>query len=168
MSETSRRPKRFDDDVLAEVARKLAPDVSQWLGDGANPDEVAGQLAEALGGLFEFDGYKLAKALADEHYYEPDSALVNVLDQADHVGWAAWRDRVAAWVAANNVRPTLKPGDRVRRSVPRAGTLTGVVVDVREATAEYVVQEDGETYPPSRPGLTPGLILPYEDVEAAG
>ena len=127
------RPKHNDDAIIRIAAEKLLPEVMGWLGDAGIPEnEVLDDLAKAM--RWGSDGYKIAK---DLDCYEPDAALVEILDAAGSLKSAAREKACAEWVIANGlegpelgakVTSTTRPADGL-------GTVTRNWPDGRSTVA---------------------------------
>lgn len=98
---TPPRPKRSDETIVREAAKKLAPKVKEWLNDDS--EEIADIEADLVKAIkYNDDGYEVARSLDGQ--YSPDAALVEILDDA---GWAkreAHSKAEAEWVKANNIQ----------------------------------------------------------------
>lgn len=97
---TPARPKRSDETIVREAAKKLAPKVKEWLDDDSQLADIEADLVEAT--KYNDDGYDVARSL--DGHYSPDAALVEILDDA---GWAkrdACSKAEAEWVKANNIQ----------------------------------------------------------------
>lgn len=153
-----------------EVALRLLPDVLAWMrGDNGrmlDPDQVDSvtkQLADVLDGYS--DGYALARDL-DREGWIPDSELVEILDNAQHLWNAVEEDNVAAWVERYNVQCPFVEGQPIEFRTSRAPVyLLGEVTDIYAKHAKVVVfcQSLGHV----REGNgTRGVIVPYEACRA--
>lgn len=174
------RPHAHDDNVCNAVAAKLLPEVLAYLEQKEDKDgEVLKQLAETLIDSHEYDGYDLTKKLEDDHYWEGSEELVDIMGSAGHHAYKICSDMVREWVKTNNIKPGHKVDDVVEwnrfnkywREMKR-----GVIVEVREDEAVYVIQEEGKDYTPNIPKNLPkdvadkikehkgGWVVGYEQV----
>lgn len=95
----NKRPKLNDDAVIALVSNELSTDVADWVGSQENLKEIRHDLTRALK-FSSLDGYDLAKRL---DYYDPDTELVNILDDADSMMYSAYNITCRKWVSDNGL-----------------------------------------------------------------
>jgi len=155
--------------VRKVAAEMLWPKILKWAEDGGDnhPEEIRGDVVDCLGDAMEDDGYKLAKLLDDENVLDPDSQLVDVLDNFHMYQHNAVRESRVAWVKATGWVPTLKVGDKVTRPdmLSRSGKPVGtkripcVVANVGADEGIYTLQ-DGDT--PVGPN---GYLYPHTVIE---
>lgn len=148
-----KRPKRNAPDIHATAVRALAVECAGW-GGGGNVEawiEILGDIS------LNDNGFEIAKDLDRYHRVNGvDAQLVEVLDGASSHLWTAYDDAVRAWVAANNVQPDLRVGDRVQ--APRGpGTIRGIDIE----SGRYVVVPDAELEQFAKGS---GVLLAYENV----
>ena len=93
----NKRPKLNDDAVIALVAEELAIKVAGWIGSTDDIDQIENDLRQVL--KFNSDGYELARELDD---YNPDTELVNILDNASCIRYSAYKQICRKWVLDNN------------------------------------------------------------------
>ncbi len=118
---TPPRPKQHDSAIVLEAAQQLAPKVKEWCGDGdADLDDIVADLVKVL--KWESDGYQLAKDLDGQ--YDPDAALVEILDEAGWIKHRALENAEEEWVKANSIQP-IPLGTKV--TWPKMGAEIGVV-----------------------------------------
>ena len=123
------RPNRKSDQIVKQVAEKLADDmIKNWSLPAENRDMAISDLSEAL--QYHEDGYELAREL--DGNYDPDAALVDILDQASHLLYSAHADECEKWIVdAGKSGPEV--GARVttnKRQYEEAGE--GIVVSNRK------------------------------------
>lgn len=160
------RPQRYDQDIAEEVANLLLPRVKEWMGkDRFEDDEILEQLADAINDNIGHDGYELARDLERDHYWEADAALVDIMEMVSSKVYSVWSNKCKTWVQANNIQPTLKVGDRVQWDKAFSGKSNGSISGIKTPMAQYVIHEDGQSYPHSKPASPLGLLLYYEDVQ---
>lgn len=118
-----KRPTLHDPEVIAAVARKLAPVVKEWVEDPAvTLAEIEADLQQAI--KFYDDGYDIARELDGQ--YDPDARLVEILDEAFGAKTDALRALTRDWVQANQLKP-IPLETKVRwQKKPAAGV--GIVV----------------------------------------
>lgn len=164
------RPNRMSDEVLAEVANKLMPRVSQWLQldpEGKNMslelEEYANDLLKAL--KASGDGYRMANYLDDQCDWDADSDLVDIMEGADFYGCE--RKAVMAWIKDNDLEPKFEVGRQVsvkfRRSRDNYFEGVGEIIRVSE-DGNYVVCIPDLDHVKQGPG-TSGLYFTWEAVE---
>lgn len=98
---TTPRPTRRDPEIIRKAAEKLAPEVQEWMGDSndLSLEEITEDIAKAI--RWDTDGYKIARNLDD---YDPDAALVEILDGADSIIYTAHQKACEAWVEASGIQ----------------------------------------------------------------
>lgn len=94
------RPKLNDDIIIEETARKLAVKVAEWLNNGTESDAefLINDIKKAI--KYSFDGYKIAKELDN---YEPDAALVEILDKTCFLMHRALKSACEKWNIENDL-----------------------------------------------------------------
>ena len=153
------RPNRHDAAFRTAAAEAIIPEFEEWLGedlDAFGRERVVKVLASACGD----DGYEIAKELEREGY-QPDSALVEILDQLDT--HSVYAKAVSVWLAETGVRPQLAIGAVVTipaRMKEHQGVV-GEIARINERTGEYTVCCASLGH-----GRGGGLIFPWEEVEA--
>jgi hypothetical protein len=141
------RPTQITDEMLHRVAEKLLPEVLRWLSDGGgmhDRDNVERDLVDILksGGFHSWDPYKLTKALEDDHGWECDSKLSEILEQADNFISDERTAAINRWIKANNIQPVFAKNDAVqfsRKGSHGEKTYTGTILEVYPDTASYLV-----------------------------
>jgi hypothetical protein len=95
--------------------------VVEWYqGDADEIDSVADDLTKAL--RWHTDGYELASELDS---YSPDAALVEILDDADHLIRSEHEKACIAWVEANGLKgPEIGTQVKHKRGGEELGTVT--------------------------------------------
>lgn len=89
------RPNRKSDQIVKQVAEKLADDmIKNWNLPAEDRDMAISDLSEAL--QYHEDGYELAREL--DGNYDPDASLVDILDRASHLLYSAHADECEKWV----------------------------------------------------------------------
>jgi hypothetical protein len=173
------RPSDRSEEVIAATAKRLVPEAVRWLkaGDGFYEEDteasIEKELADTLRDEWDWDGFRLAKALE----WEANSELVGILDAATGYQFSARRAAVAAWVREWNIRPKLAVGAKVTLPASlcgsegrqRGGTFEGEIVGVNTELAEYTVRvaELGHLPPGAKQTGSYGFILPCEKVDPA-
>jgi hypothetical protein len=158
------RPSRTAETIYCDVARKLLPEVMDWLKqDGSRHDEarVLDDLAEAIENCDERDGYHIARYL-ERKGWACDFELCEMLDRADYLVYLEHENLVRAWVKASGITPKLKIGDVV--STPHVGV--GPIVGINPELAQYIVATDKFLAElPDQAGKGTGYLIPFEDVK---
>lgn len=141
------RPQRYSKEVNAKVAELLWPKVLTWL-EGEDADIQ--DLVDAVN--FNCDGYAIAREL-DHDGWDPDSDLVEILDQAEHFRYEVLKDLSILWVKENNLQvPAI--GSRVNWAKgPKGATEGGEVVENHEDGKSSVKFCQARTY-----------YVPWEDL----
>ncbi len=161
------RPAPHDPAVLDAALAVLWPEIVSWNADMDDEDSRIA-LRSALAG-YDLDGYKLASEL-ERDGWDPDAALVEILDGASHAVHAAHDAVVKAWVAEHGWPcARLPPGTRVRarvggRMVEGEVTTPEHGAERYEAHAHYLLFCESEGH--VRAGLgSHGFVVDAESVE---
>lgn len=102
-TQTPKRPTRRDPAIIEAAAKKLLPEVNEWLKDGNDEAEDTSTLKDLQGAMrWDEDGYAIAKHL-DQDGWSPDSRLVEILDSAAHYIIQAQEEACKVWVAENQL-----------------------------------------------------------------
>lgn len=125
------RPRLTDKSVVDAAARKLFPEVKEWMGDmfktcRETEETVLTDLRDAIKREW-IDGYRMARFLEKECTWTPDCRLVEILEGVDLHG--CLRDAERLWVIKNQIRPALAVGDPCRftqSNSGRIGTITAI------------------------------------------
>lgn len=156
------RPQRSHPGVVALVADDLMPHIMGWLDNEEDEDEVREQLIDVLDDFR--DGYDMAKRLEDDHCWESDSELVDILDGASF--YSHHKAAVMAWIRDNGIAPRFPEGQavKVKQSKYDKEIRDGEITKVSE-DGNYIVMIPALGH--VRSGLgTHGCVLTWEDVEA--
>ena len=113
------RPNTSDPNILRLAAQKLAPEVVEWMGDGTPPDDVIDDIVKAI--RYNHDGYQIAKRMDD---YEPDSALVEILESAYHYKSSAHNTACIEWVETEGLEPPPIGASAKHTTKPESGLGT--------------------------------------------
>ena len=141
------RPGRHDPAVLDAATDRLWGYVRPWLDTGqrrvairANAEQKR-DLRECIGSS---NGYQFARSL-DDRGWEPDAALVAILDHVRQDIAVAHAGAVAAWVQRHRITTALPPGTRVRATVD-GKVIEGRLSAQRNPAMGYyvVVCDDGD------------------------
>lgn len=115
-----KRPSMRDKAVVAAAVKDILGDVIQWTKDNgddeAEQSSIESQLIDAA--EYEHDGFGIAYRLKNDHGWECDSGLVEILEG---FSWnlIEARDRhIAQWVKRNSVAVDYAVGDRVKFKYP--------------------------------------------------
>ena len=156
------RPKRTDDDVIAQAAEKLADELMRWANETENRAGYVEDARKVIGKCTYHNSYELAKDLEFKGY-TPDTELVEILEGASLHLYVSHRKAVAAWVQAEGITSPVCIGDTV--SFERRGKrIAGEVTRIEEHTAQVIVccPDFGHV----REGLgTHGIYVNYEDIQ---
>lgn len=158
------RPKLHESYIAKAAAEDLLPDLMGWADAGESERlNYLDDAVELMGSAFVSDGYQLAKIL-DRKGYDPDSRLVEILENAYSLLQDAHTRAVKEWVKGWNVQVPWQVGQTVQIK-HKGKTVDGEVVAIRadEATCTVLCPSLGHV----RKGLgTNGLIINSEDVRA--
>jgi hypothetical protein len=153
----------FDESVMQAVAVALAPKVMQWDPEGEyEQTELVCDLVKAFDNAFDWDAYKLARAL-DDAGWEVDSSLVDVLDAAASHAYQARDKAIREWVKANDIRPAFKVGDKVQTK-RRYNGFEGEITRIDEELGRYLVFSEARGHVRTGQG-THGTYMDFEDAE---
>lgn len=143
-AENPGRPRRYAREFVRAAAEALAPDVAEWA-DDSDHQKIALDLFEAMTSIIGFDGFDIAKRLADNGW-EPDAELVEILEQAESEIDSAYRKGVSQWIKLYNITPLFKIGDVVAfngrdasRSAADGEIVTGTICKVDAEQGSYTV-----------------------------
>jgi hypothetical protein len=101
---STKRPTINDEAVATAAAKSLVPAVNQWLetnGEIGHLPQIEADLIKAL--KYASDGYEIARKL--EPLYDPDAALVEILDGAYSAKIQALTALEREWVTASGIQP---------------------------------------------------------------
>ena len=152
------RPRRSDPAVLDAATNRMWGYVRPWLGAAPGraairaADECKRDLRECIGSS---NGYEFARSLEDRGW-EPDAALVAILDHAQSDITVAHIGAAAAWVQRHGITTALPPGTRVRATVD-GKAIEGTLSAQRSPTMGYyvVVCDDGDAPAVNAEDVTP-------------
>lgn len=155
------RPKLSDDAVRDAVVEALLESVMQWreieiCGDAEEKEEVVADLKKALG--WDYDGYQIAKNL-DGRGWDPDAALVDILDNAGGAARKAHGDLCRAWVAAEK-----REGPAVGAAVVVQNKAGVVVRNEPDGRSLVRVPELGHV---AEGRGCHGVFVPWEELQSA-
>ena len=157
------RPKRTDDDVIAQAAERLADELMRWADATENRAGYVEDAKKVIEKCTYHNSYELAKDLEFKGY-TPDTELVEILEGASLHLYASHQKAVAAWVQAGGITaPVVCIGDMV--SFERQGKrISGEITRIEEQTAQVIVccPDLGHV----REGLgTHGIYACYEELQ---
>ena len=152
------RPRRSDPAVLDAAANRMWGYVRPWVyairgRQVPGPDdELKDDLRECIGSS---NGYQFARSLEDRGW-EPDAALVAILDHVRQDIAVAHAGAVAAWVQRHRITTALPPGTRVRATVD-GKVIEGRLSAQRNPAMGYyvVVCDDGDAPAVNAEDVTP-------------
>lgn len=113
--------------------------------------------------LFNKDGYKIARKLEKDMYFEPDVSLVDDMDMISNKCRECLGREIQQWVVDCQITPKYEVGDEVKVTV-RGVEYIGEISQIYEKTAEYsiFIEELGHV----RQGVgTHGTIKKFEEIE---
>ena len=157
------RPSLYDDKVQRAVAEKLAPKVMAWDPDGEyDLEELTTDLQKALEDAFDYDAYKITRAL-DDNGWSVDAGLVDVFGSALSLALNERDQLVAQWIKDEGIVPAFKLGDHVstRR---RTNASQGEIVRIDAKQGRYVIFNPHAGHVRTGSG-THGVYENFEDVE---
>jgi hypothetical protein len=136
-----KRPSSRCEEVMAAAAASLAKNVlKNWNGFNFSPEEataeepsIAADILKAMRRSFGMDGFQIAKEL-DEHGWDVDADLVEILSGAYWEVDREHRQLVAKWVIDNQIAVTFVVGDTVKS--PKG---EGIVTEIDAALAKVNV-----------------------------
>jgi len=162
------RPSIDDNEVAEAASHDIAKEVYYWqnhtrkITDEKQLEEIRLDVLHILD--YCMDGYDMAKAMEDR-FYEADSQLVEIMEDATHTMYHYHCKRVEQWVIDNNIQPKLKVGEVVHIA-PSKGkpTTDGEIFSINTKQATYGVCFPKLGHVKSDIG-THGLVLAYAYVE---
>ncbi len=171
LGEITGRPKDSDDEIIKEASQKFAVDLMKWCKAGGEQHctikEFEEDAFEVLDGCFShYDGYKIAKALEDDHYYSADESLVDICSGAWNYVHEAHSKALKIWIKDNNVVCPFKIGDTVKYYRNVGGWRTGVIKNIDNTRAECTCFniEYGHSIPNGGCTVT-GDLVHFENME---
>lgn len=137
------RPTRLTDEMRLAAALETAKDLQRDCHDfrGEDINELAKQIASEAHHE-HMDGYELAKRLDDHCYWQPDTMMVEALDNWSSNARRELDRAQKAWREATNPQPAFKVGDRVKLKDGSTGEVTDA--DYKYGIAQYLVKIDGD------------------------
>jgi len=140
------RPKYHDKRIPEMVAEKLLPKVLEYLrqNSGADEEDVRKDLRDALR-HGDDDGFTLCYNLKRDCHWDPDSELVEIMDEAGYFRNKSHDELVQQWVAEEKIVLSLPVGATVRVTTRRKfrqpeEEFDGVVTTLLPETARYVIR----------------------------
>jgi len=166
------RPKLRSEPVRRAVIALLIKTLRQYDGglpDNCTDEKLAEELEDAIDCHYGMDGYALASHLESEYLWAPDATLVEELDMCATYFTREHHKAVREWVVRNKVKAPFQKDTRATW-ILHGQPCKGVVLEVHEDTAEFIVKIDTDGPVPSKlEGSLKGLYaLPYEEVTADG
>jgi hypothetical protein len=103
---------------VAQAAQVIGERLAKHFGqkDAEDVERIIEDLKDVFSCAYEYDGFKLARELADQHYYELDSESVSILDDTFYAMDRAHRKEVTDWVKKHQIKPLKQVGDIVRHT----------------------------------------------------
>lgn len=164
------RPTSHDDSVLEQAASVLVEQYNGWLEEGGDePDderEIIEILKKVLADSYNFDGYKICRDLERHYHIDPDSQLVEIMDDVGFLISSAEQTAVQNWVKRFGIQPRFKVGDKVSVGHPIKGKHLGEITKVDEKEAKYTIYVEAIGHVREGSG-THGWIKNFEEVENA-
>lgn len=106
---------------------------------------------------YDLDGYQLAEFLKEEVYLEPDSELVDILDDAFYVKNNLLREILDVWVKENFLSiPNDVLGKKVNAKQGYTKYENHYITTIKPETYEVTISED-----PNKKG---GYVIAYENI----
>ena len=154
---TNPAPRPKDKDAWPAAAEALFVQLNKYHPQDfslSEKEDIESQLIKAMDRCEpSYDGYDMGKALEDDFYWEIDSDLVSDLDCTSNEVYNERQRLVKQWVVDSQIKPTHPIGTSVL--IPLTTTV-GVIDEIREDTAEYLVAVEGKSG---------RYIIKYEDAK---
>lgn len=161
------RPGRNSDPVINLAVEKMLPKILHWMGDRSYTDDEVVNIRKELRDAIDYthDGYEAGKYLDSNCYWNSDSELVDLLDDADFYKIDAYDTILEKWVLQNGVEPKHAVGDTVE-FMSQKTKVCGVIknVDTKRGMYSIYCESLGHILPGSGKSGTTGLYVNYEDV----
>ena len=146
----------------------MAKLLNEWNNEDLNQEEFEDFIADlknnfSVYDLFHGDGYKIARSLEKNMYFESDRELVDEMDVIPNKFSECLRENVENWVKDCEITPKYSIGDEVSVWVKNVNYI-GEISKIYERTAEYsiFIEELGHV----REGVgTTGTIKKFEEIE---
>ncbi len=169
LGEITGRPKDSDGEIIKEASKRFAIDLMKWCMAGGEQhctiEEFEEDAFEVLDSCFsDYDGYKIAKCLEDDHYYSADESLVDLCSNVWNYIHEAHSKALKRWIKDNNVVCPFKIGDTV--SYNRLGVRkTGMIKVINADRADCVVCNEADGHGIERGGIkVTGALVNFEDM----
>lgn len=162
------RPTKLSEDMVLKVVKQLAELLYSWAPEWSDDELI--ETAQYLYKQIDYSGYELAKKLEDKFLINPNSQLVELLEDIPYIKREALDEQVKAWVAQEHIEPKHKVGAEVKVNVKYpsniAGEYVGIIRNIEHSTAKYIIGVPalGDVAPGSGNGTT-GRYFNFEDVE---
>lgn len=162
-----KRPSRYEINY-PETVEEYAKKIMEWAGKKDEMVEYTKMVEDLLDECkYSTEGYNLAKHLDDNHYVDPDSELVEILDGIDGDMIIEHRKAVAKWVLWENIQPEFRDGDIVDFEITEKRkriTVTGRIYRTDLQQAQYAISVPSLGHVPEGTIGTQGIIMNYEEV----
>jgi len=140
----ARRPYKRDEDIMKEVAIKLAGILNEQFGL-VEEDEIyiEEDLYEVLSNCYDWDGYELTKELERTAYADGNSQMVEIMDSADCIAEDIVSKKQTEWFRQQNfLLPKCSVGNIVKFKWRDGNLYEGEVVRIDERGRAYVFCEE--------------------------
>ena len=139
--------------------KRIVDRYRQWCKEGGGYETRETYEEDIIKCLFEFDtdGYHLAEFLKEEVYIEPDSELVDILDNVSFAKDSLIKEIVGQWTKENFLEiPSDVVGKKVNAKQGYRKYENHYITDIKPETYEVTVSDDI-----NKKG---GWVIRYEDV----
>mgnify|MGYP006277436187 CR=1 FL=1 len=112
-----KRPSFYADEVINTAAEKIGRELAKAWGEAdSQAEKIIDELKEVLSVQYDIDGYKIARELENQFYYELDSQDVDILDGVYLAMISKYQQLIKEWVRKYSIKAKLKVGDKVRHT----------------------------------------------------
>lgn len=146
---------------------KMANDIVEWENDDSESiEDTSNHLKKIFSpkDLQFANGYEIARELESSWGLDPDTELVNTLDQFSHYIYTVISEAEKKWVIDCNIKPSLPKGKEVVVEY-KGKKYTGTILSIYSDKAEYVINVPELGHVGEGEIGTQGLVYHFENLE---
>lgn len=133
------RPRPNDANIRQVAIVEMAQELAEEWAEGGRTRKDWENILNRITPNFRQNGYEIAKEVERYSSVQPDSTLVELLDNASYHLDRAHEEAVRQWVKHHNLKLSREVGDRV--STPWG---EGKITELRPDIAQYIVTPDND------------------------
>lgn len=157
----NQRPKSLNDSIKPKVLNKIADLVGDWH-ESLRDKEVCEYIYDYH--MSTHNGFEIAKALDDKFYINPDSSLVELLDEIWYIGYEAIETLQKEWISVEQIDPLHSVGDQVKVN-QKNNIYSGTITRIDFLVGKYTINIPDLGHVPQGQMGTQGIILNWEDID---